>query len=1195
MSAAYSPSSASRTSMRSVKPLDVAQAALFPDNTVINSRYTAYNFLLLNFYEQFKKPLNFYFLLVAMLQFVSVIAPVNPLSTLLPLLFAFSLTAAKEGYDDFKRHQQDDLYNNRRYNSLNLTKGVWEAKKCSEIVVGDVLKLTANEEIPCDVVCLAAPEESEGVVYIRTDNLDGEIDLKPREVVPILAPSPNDGAEQETFCTDGSSESFHLFCNALQKVAFVCPPPSSNIESFDARRDIAAPDGSNISLSLGGQHLLPQSVFLKNTKEAFVLAVYTGNETKFGMNKHDAPAKWANIDQQVSKYAKLIFVCQMVSALTLGLIGQSVNDGIDTEKGYWYLRAPDSEANASSTYLIYPLRFFLLTTVMIPVSFKFVVDLSKHFMALVLEWDLSAYNETTGEGIKVRNSSIVEDLGQIQFVLSDKTGTMTQNSMILRHLSVDNTILDVSGKLKDVMVSAGVDDFLVCALLCNTVEVEGDYSGSTAHHAHSPLASPPSTESLTYHAASPDEEAICRGVGCCGYFITHRNKNEVVLHTRGVQHVYRIHRVFGFTSEKKCMAVVVEPIQSHRPSAAPGSPSDAGSVRLIVKGADDRMFSFCGLSQSQDVLKQHLVEFAHKGLRTLVFGSKWLSRKEFDAFQERYVAAMNMMEQRKQAMDALELELEEGIEIVGGTAIEDKLQESVEETIADLIEANVRVWMLTGDKIETAEQIALSCGLISADDTLVRITENGKSSWEQSLRDITALPILHTSSSAKVKSGGSVGGYGTAEGGREDVSDSDVSNDALMPQTGKKHHKEACHQQQFAVLVQGGAVLDKILHSAELLANFRKIALVAKSVVCARVTPSQKAQVTELVRGCGFITLAIGDGGNDVAMIQQAHVGVGITGKEGTQASRAADFTITKFSHLRSLMFVHGHSSYARTAYVVQYSFYKSMLISFIQLVFNVVATKMSGASFWNSFALTMWNGVYTLPQTLCYCLDRAAPRNVFEGNPVLYRQSQQSFDLNRRSFFAFVARGILQSVGLYFLVTGIIGGSFADPRDGSSATQDVAFTIAYSALMLHQLATVVFESHSITIVNAVVIIGMPLFYYLTVYAYASVPRLAYFGTFQRTDNWSPGFVGSLGIAAALFLPHMLVSSVRSVWWPNARSVLRHKDLAKKVAKLQMKGIGRVTSPAFALLWSLVLKARVLLTIVDEDASIYVVNKADQI
>jgi phospholipid-translocating ATPase len=1272
--------------MRAIQPLDEVTATRYRDNLVVNSRYTLQNFLFKNLYEQFSRPLNFYFLLVAMLQFISVIAPVNPLSTLLPLLFAFTLTAVKEGYDDVKRHRQDYAYNNALRTVLDATRNAWVQRRNADIRVGDVLLLTEEDEIPCDVVVIG----STSTVYIRTDNLDGEIDLKPKECV-----------EWTTFTGDARIREVHTLCPVLSatdpppacsvaaavgQLSLECPPPSAIVESFEARADIlpstsahspALPEQQQqqqqqrlVRVPLSHHHLLPQSCILKNVAQAVCVAIYTGDDTKCGMNKRDPPVKWAQIDKDVSRYSIYIFVCQMLNALIFGYIGYRTNRDVHTS--VWYLPQPANEAGGSA--VIYPLRFFLLTTVMIPVSFKFVVDVCKYYMANTVEWDnvmkhaevggaprpahANSLRRTLDElpesaGCKVKNSSILEDLGQIDYVLSDKTGTLTQNVMVMDSITVSPGYHIPVAKLADTCVAvpeemvAGdasalstVRLFARMVALCNTVEVihtphtfaeEGavDNDGYGNHSSDAP--------DIVYHAASPDEIALCNGMRKLGVSLVDRNEQRAILRVHHSsapatphcgnaaaffsEETWIIHHTFHFSSEKKSMGVLVEEPETAR-------------VWFVVKGADDRVLAMAAAPASSsspaDAVEAQplnaecaakLALYAHRGLRTLLVGRKEVSRDQLTRFLCAIEEANCLVEGRQACLDALREQMETGIEILGITAIEDELQEDVQETINDMLVAGIKVWMLTGDKVETAQQIGLSCGLYHVSDRVICIGEGGDRpssvagsktphDWRHQLLEfpLDQLPPLaddkstarralwHPARSLTRAAAWACGKELETRVLRFDPTESSqLSNAPLLvmqhgddgsiginsvnssssssthamsgvdefrgesyntPAAAYHDGGSSAHQytsggqkavtRQAVLVVQGGAVLEAILHDPALRERFAAVSSRCRSVICARTTPSQKAAITHFVRHRGFMTLSVGDGGNDVAMLQEAHVGVGIAGKEGKQAARAADFSITQFSDLRALLFVHGQQAYIRTAYVIKYSFYKSMLISFIQLAYNVVGTHASGGTFWNSFSLTMWNGFYTLPQTIFYCFDRCAPRVVLERNPYLYKMTRHAVDIDPAEFFAsFVVRGMLQSVALLWLCTHVYGAGFAFAEDGGTASSDVTFSVAYTALMLSQLFTVWWESHSITPLNLLTLVGMPVLYIYSTLMYSDRPALQYYGVFRRSlDN--TGILAAVGVAAALVVPSFIYFTLLTVRHPNPRDTLRQAELKRQ-------------------------------------------------
>eukprot|EP00759_Apiculatamorpha_spiralis_P000198 PhF_6_TR10042/c0_g1_i2/m.15436/K01530/E3.6.3.1; phospholipid-translocating ATPase len=335
----------------------------FCSNEVINSKYTLLSFIPLNLYEQFRRPLNVYFLLVGVLQFIPVIAPVNPLSTLMPLLFAFTLTAVKEGYDDKKRHQMDNEFNYRKVHVLR--NGVWTQKFSKDIIVGDIVKVLQGGEFPCDVLLLGT-EGGGDLVYIQTDNLDGETDLK-KKIVPK--------------CLRGTA------IHDWGTVTVGCDAPHQSITVFAANINIESVKASGTA---DNESFIPSTCLLKNTINAVGIALYTGKQTKISLSKKTPQQKYAKLDSLTSQYSIVVFLFQMMIALGMGITGDVLLS--TTYSDHWYLR----ENHSSQTMLlVIPLRYFLLCSVMIPISFKVLIDLSKYYTSLTISWDVAMYDPKT--------------------------------------------------------------------------------------------------------------------------------------------------------------------------------------------------------------------------------------------------------------------------------------------------------------------------------------------------------------------------------------------------------------------------------------------------------------------------------------------------------------------------------------------------------------------------------------------------------------------------------------------------------------------------------------------------------------------------------------------------------------------------------------------------------------------------------
>ncbi len=285
------------------------------------------------------------------------------------------------------------------------------------------------------------------------------------------------------------------------------------------------------------------------------------------------------------------------------------------------------------------------------------------------------------------------------------------------------------------------------------------------------------------------------------------------------------------------------------------------------------------------------------------------------------------------------------------------------------------------------------------------------------------------------------------------------------------------------------------------------------------------------------MTLSIGDGGNDVAMIQEAHVGVGIVGNEGRQAALAADFAFGRFKFLQTLMLVHGHTAFQRTAYIVQYSFYKSMIIAWAQLLYNCY-TNFSGVTFWNSFSLTTYNGVYTVPLTFFYVMDMHLMPATLLRFPQLYILSQKARYMNRVTFFAFVARGILQGTLAFFCGIAIFKGDRL-MREGNVMDTQSTFMPVYVASVLLQVITVLMESHSITWLHWASFLVTILTLFGTFFVYSQLTALEFYNTFEFLLQNPAFYLGVLALVTTMFLPHAAFASMKFWFFPNLLQVQR--------------------------------------------------------
>jgi len=268
-------------------------------------------------------------------------------------------------------------------------------------------------------------------------------------------------------------------------------------------------------------------------------------------------------------------------------------------------------------------------------------------------------------------------------------------------------------------------------------------------------------------------------------------------------------------------------------------------------------------------------------------------------------------------------------------------------------------------------------------------------------------------------------------------------------------------------------------------------------VICCRVTPQQKALVVKLVKDDEHMALAIGDGGNDVSMIQEAHIGVGIAGREGLQAARAADYQIGKFRFLKRLMLIHGRYSYLRTSFIAQFSFYKSMAVAAMQL-FYAFQTSFSGTSFFNTYAITSYNILFTGVQIFTFAMDKDVSEEGVFTHPRLYDDGRFGRMLNVRTFLPWIAKAWFHAIILFSFNLFTYQASWGDRYDGSAMDYLSLSTPAYTALIFVVQITLAYETHLFTKIHHGLYWGILLFYFLVSLMYSNMSGFEFYKVFDR-------------------------------------------------------------------------------------------------
>ena len=1042
-----------------------------PDNTISSTKYTPLNFVFKALHICFLQNVNRYFLLIALLQLNAKLTPVNPASTWGPLFLVIFLKILKEAFDDLNLRRGDRVANSREY-TVCRGPGNRKVVASSTLVVGDVVYLRKDMEVPADMVILKTSDELGGC-YIQTTNLDGESDLKPRRA---LTETQDLGDEQVA--------SFNGVIN--------CVHPNPAIYSFDANMVMAAGDTKKLSLS--AEQILLQCTHLRNTEWVYGVVVYTGNESKFGCNKSPQPSKMPQVDLFKNRTAfPLIFATIMTLSIIWGAIGYGWmrNYGVT----YAYLGYDlDGDKDDPLYVIVFPIRFVLLISLMIPISLEVNLEFNRTLYAKWIDWDMAMYDTETKSFAHARCSTLAEDLGQIEYVLTDKTGTLTENQMVFKKCSINNIIYGHTLENADVWDDQNlkkrldygdetVVDYFRCLALCHGVMPAKLPDGEV---------DPRTNGSVAYSSASPDEEALCRAAAFFGVCFVERTTAEmqVQIGDEPQRERWLLLNVLEFSSERKRMSVIVKDARS-------------GRIRIYIKGADDRVAE--RVRQGQDIArcKMHLDTFAESGLRTLLVAARDIDESEYSRWVASFEEANTIVGPgREERLESVYNSIERDFRLLGATAIEDKLQVGVPDTIALLRRANIRFWMLTGDKYETAIQVGRACRLLS-----------------------------HESSGAVLL---------TIDG--EDKEAVGAKIQEYLKDMREERYVERGKSNEVGVIITGGPLTIALEHHLD---AFGELGVQAHCVICCRVTPAQKASVVKLVKERNKMTLAIGDGGNDVAMIQEAHVGVGISGKEGMQASRASNYCFGKFRFLSRLLLVHGRYSYKRTAAMMQYSFYRSIFIASMQLLFNIFAG-FSGVSYFHSMYVAGW-AVITVFPALSLSFDKDVSERAAHLFPALYTEGQLGQALSLRTFGRWALMGASQSLLVFFLTINAFGTEYMHPRDGAPIDFDSAGMTMYTAALFVQVGVVYVEHNSLHRWNHMFnFFCLALFYltfamvgssYFTIFDLQSL-----YGCFPRMARDPTYWIGTLSIALGAILPHLALRVIKFQLNPEPYQVVQYYE-----------------------------------------------------
>ncbi|PYH94260.1 phospholipid-translocating P-type ATPase [Aspergillus ellipticus CBS 707.79] len=1001
------------------------QRTKYPPNVVSNAKYTPWSFLPRTLYNEFSFFFNIYFLLVALSQIIPVLRIGYMSSYIAPLAFVVSISLGKEALDDIGRRRRDAEANAEEFTVLNFDRptGVFEAtKKSRDLRVGDVLKVRKNQRLPADVVILksvsndstaarqsslterpaeitqeqglisptAEPSSSAAVneanissasdTFIRTDQLDGETDWKLR-LPSILSQSlPFSDLPRLKVTASAPDRRVNEFIGTIE-----LGPPSGFYDPHVDKRDNGDnyedhPDSQANSAPLTIDNTAWANTVLASNTITYAAIIYTGSQTRAALSTSPSRSKVGLLEYEINNLTKIL--CVLTLALSIVLVAlegfQPTNDKV------WYV--------AIMIYLI-------LFSTIIPMSLRVNLDMAKSVYGRFIERDKDI------PGTVVRTSTIPEDLGRIEYLLSDKTGTLTQNEMELKKIHV-GTVSYANDAMEE--VASYVRQSFAGDSLTTPSTVFGTQAGVGAaprtrreigsrvrdivlalalcHNVTPTFEEEDGVKVTNYQASSPDEIAIVRYTEEVGLKLDHRDRQSMVLestHTGKVVVRVRILDIFPFTSDSKRMGIIV---QFETDEDILDSSKNDSEIWFYQKGADTVMSTIVA---ANDWLDEETANMAREGLRTLVVGRRRLSTQQYEEFTNRYRQASLALQGRDVGMAKVIGEyLERDLELLGVTGVEDRLQRDVKPSLELLRNAGVKIWMLTGDKVETARCVAISAKLVARGQ------------------------YIHTA--AKVK----------------DKAAAQETLDFLRNKT------DCC------LLIDGESLS---LMLGQFRTAFISVAVLLPAVIACRCSPTQKAEVADLIRHhTKKRVCCIGDGGNDVSMIQAADVGIGIVGKEGRQASLAADFSITQFHHLTKLLVWHGRNSYKRSAKLAQFIMHRGLIISACQTMYSI-ASHFDPKGLFINWLMVGYATVYTNAPVFSLVFDRDVDEELANLYPELYKELKNGRSLSYRSFFTWVLVSVYQGAVIQG-VSQILLDSISGPR---------LISVSFTSLVINELLMV--------------------------------------------------------------------------------------------------------------------------------------------
>ncbi|KAG5441789.1 putative phospholipid-transporting ATPase IF [Clonorchis sinensis] len=1182
--------------LRAVEPVVLETLNTFGDNRIVTSRYTWWNFIALNLFEQFHLVGNFIFLCFSFL-FIFEPKAVNAVAFVALFIISLFISLIKEAVYDIFRHIQDKRLNNQRFNvlafDLEFSKLVWTKSISSCLRVGHVLRCVANQEIPCDMVLLAS-SESNREVRLTTNNIDGETSVKTH-----FALSRTHEVYRKflsMFPEDVEISDVTQFKPVIVSVAYEAP--NADFNRFEGNLIMADSNEGESSIPILMENVAFRGSRIYNTSCVIGLVLYTGKDTKLSMNSKKNARKFGSREGRLSFLLALCFAAYLFICVLLTILATVWDTSQTSSLWFSVLKPPTRYA-----YVKTAVSFSFIAIYLLGVILQVTVDLQLLVNSYLITHDPFLFDTQKGLGSSANTVDITDELGQVEFLFSDKTGTLTLNELNLRACSIflDDSVFWITDRsihqerkrtveseeecgqqtvfgnvvfsdvleLKDGLPKTLLE-FLTVVLLCHTVEIRNQ-------------SFPSSGKNLTYMATSSDEKALVEGAAKLGLVLISTDPDSekagarrLVIKRQSRQTAedddgdwttsahteeYVVDATLEFDPQRKQMTVMVR--------------YPDGTFHIHSKGAEARLLEPEICSQSSSELRtlalERANEFGRSGLRTLMYATRQVDSAEYhELLGERERAMRQFGEDRRQALKASTERIESGLSLLAVTGVEDKLQPGVKECLINLREAGMKVWVLTGDKEETAVTVSQLSGHFSESMKLLRIT--GCREFDdvaECIRNhLHGIDVEYEQRSVVKEENLTRRTVNDAEVGEETREDglksTRMKSTRFMQKCRvvshrivsclsrvkrkRKRHPTASSSTEAIGLIIDGVSLQHALHPSLRMA-FLDLCLKVTAVLCCRMTPLQKASVVKLVQiglselkhGSKPVTAAVGDGGNDVSMILQANVGIGISGEEGKEATRAADFVLPQFRYLQRLLLVHGHWCCHRIGYTILLFYHKCVTWVTINLLV-VFYSGFSPTTWCSSIIFGLYNApVTTLSMFFFGIFERPLTDDQLLENPKLYRLISRNSNLRLWRFLLFVLDGLWQGAVIFYSVYLFLAGggmfaqaTFIDPSSHGSYF-DISLcggsSLVYTVISVNLRVVLTSRDINWPLFGSILFTLLSYLLFLMFYQFSVSPSDLDFQTYFKMVR-SPAFWFSLPISVFVAnLPALLWRVYSDTWW----------------------------------------------------------------